>query len=168
MIFSRVYLIGYMGSGKSTIGKKLSRKLGFGFIDLDGYVEEHYGKSIPSIFEEEGEQRFRELEKKYLSEVSQLENVIISTGGGTPCFFGNMDMMNRSGVTIYLKMSVAALANRLENARTQRPLLTGLTREGLKDFIKEALQKREPFYNQAHYLISGENADVDELMALIS
>jgi shikimate kinase len=164
----RIYLIGYMGSGKTGVGKKLSKHAGYDFIDLDEYIESKYGKSIPDIFSGEGEARFRELERKYLHEVSALNKVVISAGGGTPCFFDNMDFMNRTGLTVYLRMTSSALARRLENARTHRPLLQGLEGEELKSFIRSSLEKREPFYRQASVTVKGENISIAEVLKLLS
>jgi shikimate kinase len=153
----RIYLIGYMGSGKSTIGRKLSVIMGLTFIDLDKYIEERYFKAIPVIFAEEGEVAFREKERISLTEVSQFENVVIGTGGGAPCFFDNMEMINRSGITIYIAPDNEILANRLQKSKTERPLIAGKSKDELSAFIAEALQKRSPFYEKAKIIIRGKN-----------
>ena len=98
----RIFLIGYMGAGKTTVGKVLAERLGLSFIDLDFYVEGRFHKTIPQLFAERGEAGFRELERRMLREVAEFEDVLVSCGGGTPCFFDNMDFMNRAGQTVYL------------------------------------------------------------------
>ena len=154
----RIYLIGYMGSGKSTLGRKIADITGVNFIDLDKYIEERYFKSIPLIFEEEGETSFRQKEQHSLHEVSQFENVVISTGGGTPCFFDNMELMNKTGITIYISPDIETLAGRIVKSKTERPLVSGKSHEDLLSFIKEALKIRSPFYEQAQIILSNENS----------
>jgi shikimate kinase len=161
----RIYLVGYMGCGKSTIGRKLADLLGISFIDLDKYIEERYFKSVPAIFAEEGEERFREKERNSLVEVSQFENVVVSTGGGAPCFFSNMELMNDNGVTVYIAPDTDVLASRLFKSKTDRPLITGKSREELILFINTALQKREPFYEKAKIIIRGVN-DLDPRLVI--
>ena len=164
----RIYFIGYMGCGKSTIGRKLSSMLDLDFIDLDKYIEERNFKSIPTIFADEGELAFREKEHNALNEVAQFENVVISTGGGAPCFFDNMEMMNQTGITIYIAPDNETLANRLLKSKTERPLIIGKSREELLTFIETALEKRAPFYEQAKIIIRGKNdLNPEEVMAEI-
>ena len=153
----RIYLIGFMGCGKSTLGRKMAELMNLNFIDLDKYIEERNFKTIPLIFEEEGEPGFREKEKNALEEVSLFENVIIGTGGGTPCFFDNMELMNRTGVTIYISPDTETLANRISHSRTERPLVAGKSREELIFFIDQTLEKRNPFYRQSMIILSGQN-----------
>jgi len=148
----KFFLIGYMGSGKTTVGKQLAKKLNLQFIDMDMFIENRYHKSISAIFEEKGEDCFREIERKALHEIIDFENIVISTGGGLPCFFDNMDVMNQVGTTIYLKVSVEELANRLRTGKQQRPLIKDKNPEEMKDFITVNLAKREEFYNQATYI----------------
>jgi shikimate kinase len=165
----RIYLIGYMGCGKSTIGRKLSAFLGLNFIDLDKYIEERYFKTIPVIFAEEGEVAFREKERNSLNEVSQFENVVIGTGGGAPCFFDNIEMMNRTGITIYIAPDNEVLASRLIKSKTERPLIAGKSKEELTAFIADALQKRGPFYEKAKIIIRGKNElNPEEVVAEIN
>lgn len=152
----RIFLIGYMGAGKTTLGKALARNLGLTFVDLDWYIEERFHKTVRQIFEERGEDGFRDVEKRMLHEVGDFENVVISVGGGTPCFFDNMDYMNGAGETVFLDVDVDVLFRRLRVAKQQRPLLAEKTDEELKTFIVEALQKRLPFYTKAKYVFNGE------------
>ena len=147
----RIFLTGYMGAGKTTLGKAFARKMNIPFIDLDWYIEERFHKSIRELFVERGEVSFRELERNMLHEVAEFENVIISTGGGTPCFFDNMDYMNGHGQTVFLDVHPDILFKRLRVATQQRPILQGKTDEELRAFIVEALEKRAPFYSLASY-----------------
>ncbi len=153
----RIYLIGFMGCGKSTLGRKMAGLMNLSFLDLDKYIEERYFKTIPLIFEEEGEKGFREKERHALQEVSQFENVIIGTGGGTPCFFDNMELMNKTGVTLYISPDTETLANRILHSKTERPLVAGKSREELILFINEALKKRNPHYTKAKFIFSNRN-----------
>jgi shikimate kinase len=147
----KLFLIGYMGSGKTTVGKHLAKKLNLQFIDMDLYIENRYHKSISAIFEERGEAGFREIERKTLHEIADFENVVISTGGGLPCFFDNMDVMNQTGITIYLKASVEELSDRLKTGKQSRPLIKNKSPEEIKDFIATNLEKREAFYRRATF-----------------
>ncbi len=145
----RVFIVGYMGSGKTTVGKRLARSLSLQFIDLDAFIEGKYRKTVSRLFEERGEEGFRELEQQTLREVAEFENVVIATGGGTPCFFDNMALMNRAGITVYLQAEPEELAHRLISSRTVRPLITGKSKEELTLFIAEHLPKREYYYLDA-------------------
>ncbi|MCQ2257025.1 MAG: shikimate kinase [Bacteroidaceae bacterium] len=149
----RIILIGYMGAGKTTIGKMLARDMGLDFYDLDWYIEDRFHKKIPEIFAESGEEGFREVERKMLHEAAEFENVIISCGGGTPCFFDNMDYMNEQGVTIYLNASPAVLKEHLLMGKSQRPLIQGKTPDELEAFIHESLKSRLPYYTKAKFTI---------------
>ena len=147
----RIFLTGYMGAGKTTLGKAFARELNVPFIDLDWYIEERFHKSIRELFVERGEASFRELERNMLHEVSEFEDVIISTGGGTPCFFDYMDYMYGHGHAVLQDVHPDILFNRLRVATHQRPILQGKTDEELRAFIADALEKRAPFYVQARY-----------------
>jgi len=153
----RIFLVGYMGCGKSTIGRKLADLMGISFVDLDKYIEERYFKSVPAIFAEEGEKGFREKERIALLEVSQFEDVVVGTGGGAPCFFDNMEVMNDHGITVYISPDTDTLAMRLIKSKTERPLIAGKSRDELIRFIDEALIRRAPFYEKARIIIRGEN-----------
>ena len=164
----RIYLIGYMGSGKSHLGWKLANHLGVQFVDMDNYIEERNCKTIPHIFAEEGETEFRNKERKALEELSEFTDIVIATGGGAPCFFDNIELMNNSGKTIYLNMDPKILADRLMNSKTERPLIKGKSREELVAFIDETLKKRDAFYTQAEFQITHPDYNLDELREMIS
>ena len=138
-----------MGSGKTTLGKVLARELNLEFIDLDWYIENRFHQSVSQLFATRGEEGFRQIERNLLHEVAEFENVIISSGGGTPCFFDNMEYMNTQGLTVYLKASPETLRTHLRMGKQRRPLDAGKNDEELDAFIRESLDKREPYYNQA-------------------
>jgi len=163
-----IFLIGYMGSGKSSVGSKLAAKLNMPFIDLDDYIEKKESKSIGEIFELDGEASFREKERACLNEVLTHENTVISVGGGTVCYFDNMKLINTNGISIYLKASVDTIFNRLKNAKTKRPLFDkNKTEEETKEYISEHLLNRETFYLQATYKVKAKNINVGELADFI-
>lgn len=164
----RIYLIGYMGCGKSTLGRRLAKHLGLQFIDMDHYIEERNCKSIPKIFAEDGEAEFRKKERHALEELSEFTDIVIATGGGAPCFFDNIDLMNKTGKTIYLNIHPNILADRLLKSKTERPLIKGKSREELIEFIDETLLKRNEFYLQANYQITEPDIDLNLMENLIS
>ncbi len=164
----RIYLIGYMGSGKSTLGRRLANHAKMQFIDMDHYIEERNCKSIPQIFKEFGEQGFRKRERIALEELSEFTGVVIATGGGAPCFFNNIQLMNQTGKTIFLDIDPKILAERLMNSKTERPLIKGKSKTELVDFIDETLEKRNPYYRQAHYTITRPDLPLDEVIKMIS
>jgi len=149
----RIILIGYMGAGKTTVGRALSKELGIPFYDLDWYIENRRRKTVSEIFAEQGEEGFRKIEHNMLHEVAEFEDVIISCGGGTPCFFDNIDYMNRQGQVVYLKATPEVLYEHLIMGKGERPLLKGKNKEELMTFICEQLEKREPFYSKAQYTL---------------
>lgn len=163
----RIFLIGYMGSGKSTLGRSLALELKMTFIDLDSFLEEKYFRTIPQIFAEEGEEGFRRKERKVLEEVSAFDDVIVATGGGAPCFFDNMNLMNNSGFCIFLDIATDALVSRLIHAKTERPLIKGKSPEELHDFINEMMLKRRPFYEKARYILKGNEIHTDQVVQLL-
>lgn len=159
-----------MGSGKTRWGRALAQNLGCPFIDLDAEIQEKERKSIPEIFAESGESGFRELEQKYLRDLADFPPSIVATGGGTPCFFGNMDWMKKNGTTVYLKTPPEILLERLKNARAQRPLLSNVGKGELRAFIQNRLQEREPVYLQADFTLehtSDDAAFLGHLMAFM-
>ena len=149
----RIILIGYMGAGKTTVGKALSKELGIPFYDLDWYIESRRRKTVPQIFAEVGEEGFRQIEYNMLHEVAEFEDVIISCGGGTPCFFDNIDYMNQQGQVVYLRCEPEVLRGHLLMGKTERPLLKGKSPEELLGFIEQQLQQREPYYTKATYTL---------------
>jgi shikimate kinase len=159
----RIYLIGYMGSGKTTVGKKLAREFDCQFLDLDEVFETKYHIRIADFFEKYDEQAFREIESKLIKETNTSENLIVSTGGGTPCFHDNLSWMKKSGLVVYLQMSVPALVNRLSNAKRVRPLIRNMNIDELKAFIGTQLKERDHYYQQAQIVINGENCDMNVL-----
>lgn len=162
-----IYLIGFMGSGKSTTGYKLARKLAFAFVDLDDFIIRKYTQSISELFKKHGESGFREIERKALEELSKSSNCVISCGGGTPCFLNNMELMNSSGTTIYLQTDSEILLRRLFRSNKDRPLLEGKTEEELRVYINQLLSERKRYYEQAMYHIDGNHLDPERLIELI-
>jgi shikimate kinase len=146
-----------MGAGKTTVGKKIARQLNRPFVDTDRFIETRYHRKISEIFAEKGEEFFRETEHNILQEIAQFENTVISTGGGAPCFFDNMELMNRSGITVYLKVSVAGLVQRLTAYGQDRPLIKNKTRDELERFIALHLEERESWYHRAAIIFPTEN-----------
>ncbi len=157
-----------MGCGKSTLGKPLARKLGYRFMDMDREIEKNSGLSIPEIFNRYGESAFREMERDFLRNLKHEENLVISTGGGAPCFFDNMQTMNRLGTTVYLRVNESVLASRLTEGRQKRPLLAGKNREELESFIRKSISQREPFYTQAQHTVEGIGIQVNDIMNAIN
>lgn len=158
-----IFLIGFMGCGKTTWARKLSAKLGCELIDLDTVLETKAQMSIPEYFTLHGEQQFRLLESEVLKNTPYPANAIISTGGGLPCFFDHMEWMNSRGRSMYIKLSAKTLGARLENAKTVRPVLAGKTGDELIAFIEGKLAEREMFYNQATFIIDGIDMTVERL-----
>lgn len=166
----RVFLIGYMGVGKTTIGKKLAKSLSLIFIDLDQFISSKKGMPIAEIIHQNGEEYFRLLEKKYLLELCEKNDVLISTGGGTPCFFDNMEVINKKGRSVFLEMDEKSLAKRLINGLDSRPLLKGKNLDELEAFISEHLKSRMPYYEKSNITFSALNFNsnrVKELAQLI-
>ena len=149
----RIILVGYMGSGKTTVGKALSKETGMMFYDLDWYIESRMRKSVSQIFAEKGEDGFRKIEYNMLHEVAEFEDVIISCGGGTPCFFDNMDYLNQQGDVVYLKATPETLYKHLLMAKIERPLLKGKSADELIAYITEHLKERAPFYEKARHIL---------------
>lgn len=157
----RIFLIGYMGAGKTTVGSVLAKRLNLSFVDLDHYIENRYHQTVGQLFREKGEEAFRQIERKMLQEVADIEDVLISTGGGAPCFYDNMEFMNRIGTTVYLKVSVDELAARLEPCKNTRPVLQGRSGVELKNFILENLKKRTLYYDKASITFEAEQMDTE-------
>lgn len=156
-----------MGSGKSHVGKRLAPKMGYEFIDLDHYIEEVAGKSISEIFDDEGENYFRKLESKTLKSLVEKDDIIISTGGGTPCFFDNMEWMNQHGKTVFLDVATPILVARLLPRTAHRPLLAGKSPEELALFIEEKLEARRKDYEQSEIVLVQEKVEMNRVAILV-
>lgn len=162
----KTFLIGYMGSGKTTYGRLIAKELDIPFVDLDAYIEGKHSKSITELFEELGEKQFRVIERDCLREVvQQYDRCLIATGGGTPCFYDNMDFMNSVGDTIYLRTSVRELRDRLKMSRSKRPLLHQKTSRDLELYIAGMLEKREPCYLRSKYILDTDDLNPNNLLS---
>ena len=168
---TRIFLIGYMGVGKTTAGRELAKSLDLEFVDLDHFIQTRYSKTISQLFEQFGEDGFREIENRILKEVADFENVVISTGGGAPCFYDNMEIMNNAGTTVYLKASPELLSERLDLCKEKRPLIKDKNKEELLLFIKENLNRREYYYSRAKIIFEAKELvnreDVDKYVLLL-
>jgi shikimate kinase len=162
--FKRIYIIGFMGCGKTTTGKKLADCLKWSFIDLDREIEETAGKTINEIFSESGEESFRRLEAETIRNIDIQRDSVISVGGGTPCFSNNIDFMNKSGLVIYLRMTPQQLESRLSGEAGKRPLLKNIAKNELHQHIEKRLSEREKYYNKALIIIDGINLNIRELV----
>ena len=161
-----VFLIGYMGSGKSTIGHRLSEIMNLPFIDLDSVIEKKIGITIQNIFREKGECFFREQEQSILTSLNLDNKSIIAAGGGTPCFFDNHNFMKKMGSTVYLKVSPNELCKRLK-LDDKRPLLFN-NKLNLKDFVHEQLIEREKYYQMSDYTIESDNISINQVHELVN
>ena len=152
MKFDKVFLIGFMGCGKSTFGRKIAEQLDWDFVDLDDYIEEQQNASIQTIFANKGESYFRTLETKAIEESSKWKKTIISTGGGTPCFNNNITSINNIGLSVYLKLSPEVLRSRLEGEKSKRPLISNLSDAELLIFINKKLAERSGYYSKSEII----------------
>jgi len=162
-----LFLTGFMGSGKSTLGKKLAPLLNLPFIDLDIFIEKKENTSIASIFEAQGETAFREKETSYLTEIAALPPAVVALGGGTVCFGNNLKLIKQQGLLIYLELPAAVLASRISNSRHERPLLKGLSGEALLQAIDEKLAQRTPYYTQAQLTVNALGLTAPALKTII-
>jgi shikimate kinase len=167
MEIKRIFLIGFMGSGKTTLGRNLANAMKWRFVDLDHCVEEKAGMSVSSIFSTRGEPAFRELERDALSDLLMEENVVVSTGGGTPCFFDNIERMNQSGLTIYLKLSAEILGQRLEHGKQIRPLVAHKSASEIRDYINDKLAERSLFYEKSKIVADAEVLSTEGYLTII-
>ena len=159
----RLYLLGYMGSGKSRVGQNLADFLGFDFMDMDDYIEERYRISIHDFFDKYGEGAFRIAESKILKETITRDDIVIATGGGTPCYFDNIDFINEHGISVYLKVEPAILAERLHGSRKKRPVISNVRKEDLDHVIVQQLYERELYYIKARHVIDVSFMEGDEI-----
>ena len=166
----KIVLVGYMGSGKSTIGKMLAKKLGIRFIDLDEYIEVSEQMCIPEIFDTKGEIYFRKKEHEYLKEImDSQDNVVLSTGGGTPCYGENMNaVLEATSNVFYLKASINGLLERLIAEKEYRPLIANIPNQELPEFIGKHLFERSFFYSQAHHSITTDGKNIEEIVTQIT
>jgi len=156
----KYYLVGYMYCGKTTFGRRLAEEKGMDYMDLDRAFEARYHYTVPMFFDRFGEDAFRKLETQMLHSTAELDNMVIATGGGTPCHSGNMDFILANGTAIYLQMSVDALVQRALRSHNPRPLLHGLPETELRPIIERQLKEREPVYLRAPIVIDGENPSI--------
>ena len=163
----RIFLVGYMGSGKSTLGSALADALGISWIDLDDEFESRYKIMITDFFAKYGEATFRDLEHKLLTEISHGTDIVVSTGGGAPCYFDNMKLMNQTGVTVYLSATPELLISRIENSARKRPIFQQMKGENFAENLIRHLKSREPFYSQATFTIDAAKPDIERIKALI-
>ncbi len=160
----RIYLVGYMGAGKSTTAKRLARRLDMEAYDTDRMFEEKYHISVNDFFKKYDEPLYRKLETLILQSTETLDNTVIATGGGTACFNENMEWMNRHGITVFLKISPQTIVNRLTHSKVKRPLVFNKTPEELEPYVFQNYQERMPFYEQAQLTAKGEDLDLEALL----
>ena len=156
-----------MGAGKSTTSRRLAQRLGWEAVDTDDLFEAKYKISVCDFFQKYDEPLYRKLESEVLKETAALENVVVATGGGTACYFDNMEWMNAHGLTVFLRISEQAVVDRLAHAKRKRPLAVGKSEEELAEFVKNHYTERMPFYEQARITVKAEDLDVDNLMQLL-
>lgn len=160
----KVFLIGFMASGKSTVGEELANVLGYKFVDLDEYIEKKYKKSVKVMFELNGEDYFRRVENEALVDVSQIDdNIIVASGGGTSCFYNSVEFMNKVGLTIYLRVEVSELLSRLIESKKDRPLLWGKSKEELNNYIIRVLDERKRYYEKAKITVQMDKVNINQL-----
>jgi shikimate kinase len=165
---TRIFLIGFMGAGKTTIGKLLGELLRIPFLDLDDYIVDKEKKTISQIFELEGETIFREKEHQYLLELKSYFPSIVAVGGGTPCYHDNMDWMNLNGVTVYLEVPIKTLIHRLNSNKSHRPVLAEVGNEDLTKEVQTLIESRRPYYEKAHFLYKSEESETEVASELAS
>lgn len=162
-----VFLVGFMGCGKSTIGRRLASRIGYDFLDLDRAVEQRAGMTVAEIFSRYGEEAFREMEREELLLVGKAQRLVVATGGGAPCYLDNMDRMRQAGLTVYFRMSPARLVTRLARGRERRPKISGMDDMQLQAYVQDALRVREPVYQQASLVIDCDGVGDDYIASHI-
>lgn len=161
---NRIYLVGYMGAGKTTTARRLAQRLGWEVADTDAMFEEKYKISVCDFFNKYDEDLYRKLESEVLKSTESMENVVVSTGGGTACYFDNMDWMNRHGLTVFMRISSTAAVDRVLHSRHKRPLAEGKSEAELMEFVNQHYASRLPFYEQAQITVKSEDLDLDDLV----
>ena len=164
---NKIYLVGYMGAGKTTTARRLAQRLGWDVVDTDDLFEEKYKISVCDFFNKYDEDLYRKLEAEVLKSTESMEHVVISTGGGTACYFDNMNWMNQHGATVFLRISQKAVVDRLLHAKRKRPLSIGKSEEELTVFVEQHYTSRLPFYEQARITVKSEDLDLDDLVRQI-
>ncbi|MBR3725531.1 MAG: shikimate kinase [Bacteroidales bacterium] len=164
----RIYLIGYMFSGKTTLGHKLAVKMGYQWLDLDQLFECTFHTSIPIFFKRYGEEAFRKLEQKNLHSTTDCDNTVISTGGGTPCFFDNIQWINRHGLSVYFDVSVETILRRAAASKKPRPILAGMSDEERTLYVRQQLDSRMPYYKKAQIIFPADDPDLNQLAQLVN
>ena len=162
-----LYIIGFMGSGKTTAGMRLASSFGWSFIDLDRRIEAHMGMTIAEIFLQHGENYFREVEASLLRNLAPVSDSVVATGGGAPCYGSNMEFMLETGLTIYLKLTPSQLAGRLRSSSDERPLIRNLSGDSLLKFIEEKLSERAEWYEKSHFVVDGFDLDINSVKSLV-
>jgi shikimate kinase len=165
---SLIFLVGYMGCGKTTLAKKLASKLSYEWLDTDVFIEKQEGVSVSEIFTKYGETYFRSLELKLIQSLDISKPMVVSTGGGLPCFNNLMEILNKKGTTIYLERSPKELFKRLQQGKSKRPLLANKSDQELLQFIEENLEKRNPIYRQSNYILDRDYQTVDKIINLLN
>ncbi|HUX85046.1 MAG TPA: shikimate kinase [Chitinophagaceae bacterium] len=163
----KVYLLGFMGSGKTFWGARLSERLGFPYIDLDAALVDQEGLTVARIFESRGETYFRQVERDLLRGISTQETFVMSCGGGTPCFFDNIEFMNGQGITIWLDPGLDLLLERIQRKKSKRPLVASLSGDALRDYVVSKLEERRPFYSRATHRVDPDQMNPETFNELI-
>lgn len=164
----RVFLIGFMASGKSSVGKKLANKLNLPFVDLDSFIEEKHNTTIRLLMYDRGHKTFREIERDALQDViKKYPDAVVSTGGGTPCFYDNLEKMKKAGDTVYLEVDIPTLVDRLMNSKKDRPLIWGKTKDDLTIYAKDLMERRQGYYQKAKYTVNGKNLKLDTIVKIV-
>jgi shikimate kinase len=163
----RLFLIGYKNCGKTTLGGKLARRLSMEFIDLDEFIEYREQKSVPELYNQFGNEGFRVVEWKALKEIVKKDNVVISTGGGAPCHCDNMNLMEKYGEVIYIRLDSEMLVSRLKTATKDRPIVLNKTDEDLRNYIQDLRSRCEHHYTRAKYIVDGKDITVDKVLDVL-
>ncbi len=164
----RIYLTGYMYSGKTTVGHKLATRLGYQWIDLDQMLETTFHTTVPIFFKRYGEEAFRKIEQKLLHSTAERDSIVISTGGGTPCHFDNIEWMNLHGTSVYFDVTIETLLRRASQSKKPRPILAGMTEEERSLYIRQQLSQRLPYYQKANIIFPADQPDLDQLIGLVT
>ena len=164
---NRIYIVGYMGAGKTTAAKRIANRLGWEVADTDALFEEKYKISVDDFFQKYDEPLYRKLESQVLKSTETMEHTIISTGGGTACYFDNMEWMNQHGLTVFMRISPKAAVERVLHSRHKRPLARGKSETDLMEFVSQHYAARLPFYEQAKITVKSEDFDLDGFMEMI-